>query len=288
MGKGQTVGGEEVDFISAFLKGVVNMPLISVIMGVYNSGREPLLRAVSSVLSQTLSDFELIICDDGSDVQTKAVLSELPQDDRIRIIENKDNAGLAAALNACIDIARGEFIARQDDDDYSAPDRFEKQIDFFNANPGIDYIGTNCRLFDKSGKIYSQRTMPENVDEHSFLFNSPFIHGSMMFRKRVFEKHRYRIIGKERKNEDYDLFMRLCADGYKAANMQKYLYFFYFDPEIRKIPFSLRCDEYRVRKEGFKRLGLMPKSYIYAIKPLVLGLIPTALLIKIKKKTKGL
>lgn len=278
----------KMPFLYSISERGLNMPLISVIMGVYNSDEEQLLKAVQSILSQTLSDFELIICDDGSDKHTKAVLAELPQDSRIKIVENKENAGLAQSLNACIDIASGEFIARQDDDDYSAPDRFEKQIAFLNARPDIDYIGTSCRLFDKSGNIYSKRVMPEKVDAHSFLFNSPFIHGSMMFRKKVFDRHRYRTIGKERKNEDYDLFMRLCADGFKAANMQEYLYFFYFDPAQRKIPFSLRRDEYRVRKEGFRRLGLMPKGYIYAVKPLVLGLMPNALLMKIKKKTRGL
>lgn len=160
------------------------MPLISVIMGVYNSRSDMLFKAVNSILNQTVGDFELIICNDGSSAHTAEALSQLPQDSRIKIIALEKNCGLAAALNACIDSADGEFIARQDDDDYSAENRFEIQLEYMKNNPDVDFIGTDCYLFDKSGKIYSERIMPKEITAKSYLFNSPFIHGSMMFRKK--------------------------------------------------------------------------------------------------------
>ncbi len=261
------------------------MPEISVIMGVYNSRRDMLFKAVTSVLNQDFSDFELIICDDGSNEETKKLLGELPVDSRIRIITKEKNEGLANALNSCIDIAQGEYIARQDDDDYSSHERFTKQLAFLRAHPDIDFIGSDCYLFADNGEVYSERIMPKEITADSFLFNSPFIHGSMMFRRKVFDRHRYKTLGKMKKYEDYELFMALTADGFKSANMAEKLYYFYFEPSKRKISFAMRKDEYNVRKNGFKILKLMPKGYFYALKPIALGLIPSGIFMKIKKKS---
>lgn len=281
MGKAKTAQGEKEI-----------MPLISVIMGVYNSDPNKLIKAVSSVLSQSVSDIELIICDDGSENGIEKTLESIT-DSRVKIITFDENKGLAAALNACIDTARGKYIARQDDDDISLPGRFEKQVAYLENHTDIDFIGTDCELYsDSTGStgstgVYGGRIMPKTVDKKSFLFNSPFIHGSMMFRREVFNKERYRTLGKNRKYEDYDLFMRLCADGYKSANLGEKLYRFHYDRATRGVSFSMRCDEYKVRKEGFKRLGLMPQGFFYAIKPIILGFIPRKATMKLKEKTTG-
>jgi glycosyltransferase involved in cell wall biosynthesis len=278
MGKAETCKGKEED-----------MPLISVIMGVHNSKEDMLRKSVASVLSQTERDFELLICDDGSDNKTKILLKEISAtDDRIKIIALPENKGLAEALNTCLDKACGKYIVRQDDDDYSDTERFEKQIEFMENNPDIAFIGTDCNLFDSTGKVYGERKMPKTIDKKSFLYNSPFIHGSMMFRKEVFDDNRYRTVGKLRRYEDYDLFMTLTAKGYSSANMPEKLYNFYFEPAERRISFKARVDEYKVRMEGFKKLGLMPKGFFYALKPLVLGLIPHSLFIKLKAKHGGM
>lgn len=258
--------------------------MISVIMGVFNSKPEMLKKAVQSVLSQTEQDIELIICDDGSDTATKDLLCNISHaDSRIKVITHSENKGLAAALNTCLDNASGEYIARQDDDDYSYPDRLRQEREFLEANPGIDFCGCSCDLFDSDGNIYSKRDMPCEVTAESFLFNSPFIHGSMMFKKQVFNNHRYAAQGKNRKYEDYELFMRLYADGFTGANLSERLYAFYFDKHQRRISYSMRWDEFKVRLSGFKRLGLYPKGIFYAIKPLILGLIPHRLFNRIKQ-----
>lgn len=253
-------------------------------MGVHNSEPEKLKAAVGSVLSQSVSDIEFIICDDGSDNGTGRLLSEI-SDDRVKIITFKENRGLAAALNACIDIAQGKYIARQDDDDISLPGRFEKQTEYLDSHGATYFIGTNCELYSESEGVYGERIMPPTVDKKSFLFNSPFIHGSMMFRREVFDKERYRTLGKNRKYEDYDLFMRLCADGFKSANLPEKLYRFHYDKSKRGVSYSMRRDEFRVRIEGFRKLGLMPKGFFYALKPLILGFIPRKTVMKIKEKT---
>ena len=261
------------------------MPLISVIMGIYNSDVDKLRNAVYSVLGQSVNDIELIICDDGSTRDINDILSEICRDNRVKLIRLGENKGLAAALNVCLDMASGEYIARQDDDDISLPGRFEKQIAYLSKHSDIDYIGTACELYSDSEGIYGERIMPADIEKNSFLFNSPFIHGSMMFRRKVFEHHRYRTLGRNRKYEDYDLFMRLCADGYKAANLTEKLYRFFYDTSTRCVSFSMRRDEYKVRMDGFKRLGLMSKGFVYALKPIALGILPRRTAMNLKKKT---
>ena len=243
MGKAKTAQGEKKI-----------MPLISVIMGVHNSKTDMLLSAVGSVLSQSVSDVELIICDDGSENGIGKTLDSI-KDSRVKLISFKENKGLAAALNACIDVASGKYIARQDDDDISLPGRFEKQIEYLENHSDIDFIGTNCELYSSGEGVYGERIMPKAVDKRSFLFNSPFIHGSMMFRREVFDKERYRTLGKNRKYEDYDLFMRLCADGFKSANLPEKLYRFHYDKSTRRVSFSMRCDAGSSQRTGKGAFG---------------------------------
>ena len=107
------------------------MPVISVIMGVYNVKSEEMAEmSILSVLNQTFRDFEFIICDDGSDNDTENVIKKIVKDDtRVKFIKNETNKGLAFTLNHCLKYASGEYIARMDIDDYSYPERFEKQLE---------------------------------------------------------------------------------------------------------------------------------------------------------------
>lgn len=262
----------------------MDAPCISVIMGVYNCPSEEMLeRAVRSVLEQTFSDFEFIICDDGSDNMTYEWLKKAAdRDSRIKLIRNEKNMSLAVSLNRCIEISKGKYIARQDIDDYSYPDRFMSQVNFLEENPGIDGTGCCCDLFDKDG-VYSGWDMPPYPEKDDFLFNSPFIHGTMMFRKSVFDKSgKYRPCGKNRKYEDYDLFMRMYEKGIKLANLPERYYAFFYDRGTRRVAASMRIDEFFVRLEGFRRLKLFPKGFIYLIKPLIIGIMPHKLLKKLK------
>ena len=109
-------------------------PLISVIMGSYNRGGDRqsslLLKAVDSILAQTEQNFEFIIINDGSTDNTAELLEELAQKDkRIIVLTNKENHGLFYSLNKGLDKARGKYIARMDDDDFSFPNRFQKNRD---------------------------------------------------------------------------------------------------------------------------------------------------------------
>lgn len=110
-------------------------PEISVIMGVYNLSPR-YKEAIKSILDQTFSNFEFIICDDKSTDNTLQVLKEIAKkDNRIKIISNKQNMGLGASLNHCLKFARGKYIARMDDDDFSNKDRFQIEFDFLEKHP---------------------------------------------------------------------------------------------------------------------------------------------------------
>src|SRR5262245_17330643 len=116
------------------------MPRISVIFPIYN-GEKFLHQAMQSVLAQTYQDFEIIAINDGSTDRSAEIL-ESYRDARIKII-HQENQGLALALNTGIMHATGEFIARQDQDDISLPNRFAKQMEYFSHHPDCTLLGTH-------------------------------------------------------------------------------------------------------------------------------------------------
>lgn len=264
------------------------MPKISVIMGVYNcKNYEMLKKSVISIINQTYNDWEFIICDDGSINNTEDMLHEIAKlDRRIKIIGYKENRGLANALNCCIKEATGEYIARQDDDDISHPTRFEKQIKFIEYNNEYSIVGTIANVFDDSG-IWGKYRLDEVVTKNSFLWNSPFLHPSLVIRKSDLEKvGGYRVAKETRRCEDYDLWMRMYAVGMKGYNLQEVLFNYRIDidPEKKYRPMKYRIDEAIVRYKGFKAMGILLKGIPYIFKPFVIGLIPQCIFKVIRKK----
>lgn len=124
---------------------MVDDPLISVIMPVFN-GEKYLHEAIKSILSQTFDDYEFLIINDGSIDNTRNII-ESYRDDRIRIIDNEINQGLASSLNKGIGLSRGVYIARMDADDVSFPERFKRQIEFLQLHPEIDLLGCRAVVF---------------------------------------------------------------------------------------------------------------------------------------------
>jgi glycosyltransferase involved in cell wall biosynthesis len=240
------------------------------------------------VLTQSFSDFEFIICDDGSSDETFEKLSHYAEkDSRIKLIRNEKNAGLAASLNRCIELASGEFIARHDLDDYNAPDRFEKQLAYLDSHEDVSVLGSAAYLFDENG-VWGMESYPSEVKNEDFLFTSPYKHGSVIFRKEALVKAgTYRVAKETRRAEDYDLFMTLQTFA-KGANLSECLYYFCEDKNTyKRRKYRYRIDEARVRLKGFRKLRLMPRGIFYVIKPLIVGLIPTPILSRIKRKKQS-
>ena len=127
------------------------MPLVSVIMGVYNDSKT-LEAAIDSILNQSFQDLELIICDDASTDKTPLVFEKYRSHPKIVLLKNEKNLGLAESLNRCLALARGEYIARQDADDTSLPERFEKQREYLKSHPETQVLGTFATIVDERHK----------------------------------------------------------------------------------------------------------------------------------------
>jgi glycosyltransferase EpsE len=265
---------------------VFYLPKVSIVMGVYNVEKKMLLKVIESIINQTYQDWEFIICDDGSTGKTWSNLLEISKlDNRIKLVRHRSNLGHAAALNNCITLSEGMYIARQDQDDYSDPHRLEKQIEFLDNHPEYSIVGSNINLINDNG-IIGSRIFKEKPCEKDFLWNSPFVHPSIMMRKQDLVNAGCYTVSKEtRMTEDYELFMRLYAMKMLGYNIQESLYYYYISSvSSNKRKFKYRVDEAVVRYKGFKKLHLMPQGLLFVAKPILVGLIPKKMLFSLKAK----
>lgn len=262
-------------------------PVISVIMSIYNQlNREQLKRAVQSVLQQTFTEFEFIIYNDGSDEMVTGYLREFADmDERIVLIDNPANHGLAYSLNTCIDVAKGRYLARMDDDDICAPDRLMVQYQYMETHPSVTYVGCNAWLIDNHG-IWGTRKMPENPGRQDFLRFSPFIHPTVMIRRDVFDNTQAYRQGKETwRCEDYELFMRLWKLGHRGYNIQETLFYYREDRcSYKKRKFRYRLDEMKLRYRNFRAMNMLfPFGWLYVLRPLAAAIIPSGVILGIKR-----
>ena len=261
---------------------------VSILMGVYNPRKgEWLEDAIRSMAGQSLQEWELLLYDDGSDAAGRAQIQRAAaMDQRVRLLRGEENQGLAYALNACLKEAKGEYVARMDDDDLSRPDRLRQQYDFLEHHPEYAFAGTLSELFDETG-TWGIGEVPEVPCARDFLSHSPYIHPSVMFRREVLEEAGgYRVGETTRRCEDYELFMRLHESGRQGYNLQRPLLLYREDEgAYRKRKYQSRLREMKVRYEGFRRLGLLkPGAVPYVVKPLAVGLVPGRLQQYLKKR----
>lgn len=260
-------------------------PEISVIMGVYNLSPR-YKEDIKSILDQTFSNFEFIICDDKSTDNTLQVLKEIAKkDNRIKIISNKQNMGLGASLNHCLKFARGKYIARMDDDDFSNKDRFQIEFDFLEKHPEYSFVSSAYYIDDGVNK-YRLKEMEEKPSKGSFLWNSPFLHPCTMFRTEALKRSNgYRVCKETMRAEDYDLYMRMYALGMKGYNIQKPLYVYFISQSQNKKYGQFKYSWYtaKVRAYGYKQMNLpFLKCVPYIMKPIVMGLLPNKMIYELR------
>lgn len=251
---------------------------VSVIMGIYRQeDMNQLKQAVFSILNQSMKELEFIIYQDGIEKETETVLKIIAENDsRVVLLGEKENHGLAYALNCCMEKVRGEYIARMDADDIAKHDRLRIQLDFMEEHPEYAFTGCNAELIDEHG-IWGKRRMPEEPEKKDYLPYSPYIHPTVMFRKKVLiECGGYHYSKATLRCEDYDLFMRLYISGKKGYNIQQNLFQYREDRSgYRKRKYRYRVDECHLRYHGFKKMGIYGiKGILYTLKPLLVGLVP--------------
>lgn len=200
---------------------VKTSPKISVVIPVYNC-QEFVRTAIHSILAQTYRDFELLLLDDASSDGSLEIMQSF-KDPRIRLIRNDVNLGIAKTHNRGIELARGEYLAMLDHDDYSYPDRLAQQLDVLERNRDFALLGTWGELMDETGRrLGNVKRYPVSSEDiwSSLLFMNCILHPSIMARTRILEEYRY----SERFSicDDFDLFIRI-ARNHKVGNLPKVL-----------------------------------------------------------------
>ena len=200
------------------------MPKVSVIMGIYNCA-STLQEALDSLYAQTFQDFEIILCDDGSKDNTYQIAYENQQKHpNIILLKNTHNMKLAATLNNCLNVAKGEYIARMDGDDISLVNRFEILVNFLDSHPEYAFVSSAMIHFDEDGewKITQKESEPT---KDSFKWSSPFCHAPVLMRKEALNAiGNYTTEPKVERMEDYYLWHKFYRAGYKGYNLQEPLY----------------------------------------------------------------
>ena len=229
---------------------LINPVKVSVLIPCYNCA-ETVTESLQSIFSQNYTNFEVIAVDDGSTDDTLAILQNLAKlDSRLKVI-NISHGGIIEALNRGICECQGDFIARMDADDYSAPDRFLKQVCFLETNKEIDVVSCLVEHSEKDElldgfKAYyawiNRLVIPEAIQKEMFV-ESPLIHPSVMMRKEALLA-----VGGYQENqwaEDYDLWLRMMVNGGKFAKVEEVLF------QWRNLPTRLTKTDERYSRRNF-------------------------------------
>lgn len=184
-------------------------PNVSIIMPCYNSEKY-IEKAISSILCQTYSDFELIIVNDGSTDKTVDIIKKYIREDfRIILLNNKYKKGVSGAMNTGLDISKGNYITRMDSDDISVSDRIQKQVSFLEQNPDFGICSVNISYIDENDNVQKDKLYNFSNDipiEWQILWKNPIPNAPIMYRKELIRNNKSKF--KNLKTaEDYDFLI---------------------------------------------------------------------------------
>lgn len=262
---------------------------ISIIMGIYNC-EDTLSEAIESIFQQTYKNWELIMCDDGSSDSTYVIAQNYQRNnpERIVLIKNQSNIGLNRTLNHCLEYVSGTYVARMDADDLSLPTRLEKEICFLKNNPEISIVSCPMIYFDECGDFATGNVI-ENPTKKDFVLGTPFCHAPCMVKTEVYKAvGGYSTDKRTMRAEDYDLWFRMYAKGYKGHNLQEPLYKMRDDEKAyKRRKFKYCINEAYVRFNGYRLLRLPLKSYIWVLRPIIVGIMPKSIYMMFHRRRKS-
>lgn len=262
------------------------MPIISVIMGIYNCA-STLNESLKCIENQSETDWELILCDDGSSDNTYDLAKKFMDihPDKVILLQNDKNMGLNYTLNKCLAHAHGKYIARMDGDDRCSDLRFERELQVLESNIDVAIVSTDMTFFDESG-TWGLIQHPDVPIAKDFLYGSPFCHAPCMVRKEAYDKVKgYTDSKRLLRVEDYHLWIKMYAAGFKGQNIHELLYemrddrYAYFRRKFR-----YRINEAYVKALAVKMLHLPLYGYLFACRPIIVGLLPKKIYDKLHKK----
>lgn len=207
---------------------MIQTPMVSVLMSVHND-EENVANAIKSILNQTYSNYEFIIMDDGSLDGTWEILKTFrTNSNKIKLLKNKKNIGLTRSLNKLLAESQGNYIARQDSDDFSLRGRIESQISFIKE---FNLHGCSTRSIDKDLYKFVPRISHKITPLIISKIQNPFIHGSLIIEKQCIDK-----IGGYNTDfyysQDYKLTSDLLNHGYKIKILNDIYYVSNFKDNI--------------------------------------------------------
>lgn len=221
--------------------------------------RQFIEESVSSILTQTYSDFELIIIDDCSTDGTREYLESL-NDSRIILVKKTENSGYTISLNMGLDMARGEYIVRMDGDDVSLPERFAKQLAFMDANQEICLSGTGYQVIDSSTRFIPRITHKQILI--AMLETCPFAHPTVIFRRSVIKKNNLKYDHFYEPAEDYKMWINLSQYG-EVANLEESLLLYRVHPAQTTVTRAIKQQEVfnLIRQEWIIEICKCDKSF---------------------------
>ena len=264
------------------------MARVSVIMGIYNCA-PTLQEALDSLYAQTYQDFEIILCDDGSSDGTYLLAQKNKEvHNNIVLLQNPYNMGLNQTLNNCLAVTSGEYIARMDGDDISMPNRLEVLCQFLDNHPEYAIVSSPMEYFDENGTFMVGKGKGE-ITKKDFLHGSPICHAPCMVRREAYEKvNGYTVSDELIRLEDYHLWFKMYAAGYKAYMLPNPYYRMRDDRNaISRRKWSGRVRQYNLMRKGFRMLDLPWYDQVFAVRPLLVGLLPTSIY-KVLHRNKNL
>lgn len=253
------------------------MAKLAVIQSVYKNDKPEYLRlSIESILNQTYSDFDLYLGIDGPIGDELSTVINNLSDERIIVVANKENKGLAHILNDLLGECTKkdyEFIARMDSDDIACRDRFEKQLHYLEKHPEVEVVGGAVNEIDENGNsrnhIVKYPYSPEKCRKF-FSKRNPVAHPTALFRRRFFDKIGMFYPTNFVRNEDTELWLEGYLHGAVVANLPDVLLNFRVTEDMfkqRRNGREFAQSQLTLRKIINKELkyGLMAKVYAYAM-----------------------
>lgn len=252
--------------------------MISIIMGIYNCA-DTLKEAIESIFTQTYTDWELIMCDDGSKDNTYEIAQEYVKNNperKIKLLKHEVNEGLNKTLNDCLAVAQGEYIARMDADDISLPERLKKQMDALQAEPELAIVSCPMIHFDENGDWATgtcNRPYPEKKD---LVFGTIHPHAPCLVKAEAYRAVNGYSTGRRLlRVEDWHLWIKMYSAGYNGKNLSEPLYKMRDDQNATKRrKFKFRLNEAYVSRIAVREFNLPKWMYLYSIRFILVGLLP--------------
>ena len=198
----------------------LNMPLVTVLMPVYN-GSQFLKETVESVLNQSYTDFIFLIIDDGS-TDNSAKIIESFTDKRIQFVKNEINIKLISTLNRGLSLCKTKYICRMDSDDICELNRLKEQVEYMEMNPEVGASGSFIKLLRGNKKLEMRVPLSSEEICAFMLFNSPIAHPSVILRSSVLSTHHLKYDKDYIHAEDYKLWQEISKYS-KLGNIGKSL-----------------------------------------------------------------